>query len=498
LGRRVDLRHVAGHPPDLFPVGHLCVPGQIASGMVRDMELGRRLSVLSVVLGLMFGAGCAGVKPMQTTGSGGSGAGTGSGGSGPGTGSGGNHPFDGGSVIIPPTVTMTCGNGSRDPGEACDDSNTMGGDGCSKICQIENGWVCPTLGSCTRNVKCGDGVVTSPEACDDGNTMAGDGCSADCKSVESGWQCRVPGRPCVPICADGKIEAGEQCDDGNTDPGDGCSATCQREPGATCPTTSSGDPGPGKCTVAVCGNGITEPGESCDCGTDPAKIPAACTGPNGLFNGDGTGCSKTCTKEPTCRTAGKTGACSTTCGNGTIEPGEDCDDGNGADGDGCSSACKAESGFSCQTVPKDDFVPCTQDINKGENCLELPIKYRDFKNESATGGHPDFFYYGAAIPNPINVNSTTHGNIPFKQRYCVPNSSGPARKNDSTARCWGLAQANLDANGRPAFDATRTGGTTCDCQFTDWSHNGGTNNIVPGYGDATLAPRPLSGLAYKS
>ncbi|MDB4970885.1 MAG: Metal dependent amidohydrolase, partial [Myxococcales bacterium] len=34
--------------------------------------------------------------------------------------------------------------------------------------------------SSKNNPRCGDGVVQSPEACDDGNTMAGDGCEADC------------------------------------------------------------------------------------------------------------------------------------------------------------------------------------------------------------------------------------------------------------------------------------------------------------------------------
>ncbi|HXJ21894.1 MAG TPA: DUF4215 domain-containing protein [Polyangia bacterium] len=454
------------------------------------MRLCHRLSVLSIVLGLMAGAGCAGVKPTQSLGTGGSSS-TGSGGSG-------DHGFDAGAINVPPTVTMTCGNGMLDQGEACDDGNAIPGDGCSKICQVESGWSCPTAGqACVRNANCGDGVVTSPEACDDGNKTGGDGCSADCKMVESGWQCRVPGKPCIPLCGDGKVTASEQCDDGNTDPGDGCSSTCQLEPGASCTGM------PSKCTVAQCGNGVQEMGEACDCGTDPANVPSGCTGPNGLFNGDGTGCSKTCTKEPICRSsAGKTQACAPSCGNGTIEAGETCDDGNQKDGDGCSHDCKLETGFMCTTVQMPDSSNCTQDINKGEECLELPVKYRDFKNESVSpGGHPDFFYYGATIANPIMVNSTTHGMISFAHRVCVPNSSGPARQNDSTARCWGLAQANLDANGRPAFDTTRNGGgtaaTTCDCQFTDWSHKGGTNNIVPGYGDAsTTAGRPLSYLKY--
>jgi fibro-slime domain-containing protein len=458
------------------------------------MKLSRCLGVSTVVLGLIL-AGCAGVKPKETSGSGGGSGSTGKGGNNNGSGGGANRPgFDASVEVGDPTL---CGNGTLDPHEQCDDGNMVGGDGCTKICQIENGWICPDVGQpCKRDAVCGDGKLTPPEACDDGNTNDNDGCSHDCSSVDTGWRCPVPGRPCVPICGDNVIEGGETCDDGNTNNGDGCSSTCQAEPGAACPQNNN-KPAPGKCSIAVCGNGVKETGESCDCGTDPTKLPSGCTGPNGLFNGDGTGCSKTCTQEPKCRdSSGKTGKCSTSCGNGNIEPGEDCDDGNQVSGDGCSSDCKTENGFTCQTKSNTDVEDCTQGINQGEKCLELPVKYRDFKNESVSGGHPDFFYYGASIPNPITVNSITHGSISFKSRYCVPNSAGPARKNDSTARCWDLAQANLDANGRPAFNTSRTGGTTCDCQFTDWSHNGGSNNIVPGYGDATMNGRPLSGLAY--
>ncbi len=36
----------------------------------------------------------------------------------------------------------SCGNGVLDSIESCDDGNTANGDGCSDICQIEDGWTC--------------------------------------------------------------------------------------------------------------------------------------------------------------------------------------------------------------------------------------------------------------------------------------------------------------------------------------------------------------------
>ncbi len=67
-------------------------------------------------------------------------------------------------------------------------------------------------------VICGDGRVDPGEACDDGNTVSGDGCSADCKSNET--------------CGNGIVDpiTGEQCDSGRPGlSGTGCSSRCQTE-----------------------------------------------------------------------------------------------------------------------------------------------------------------------------------------------------------------------------------------------------------------------------
>ena len=41
-----------------------------------------------------------------------------------------------------------------------------------------------------------------------------------------------------------------------------------------------------------------------------------------------------------------------TCGNGTFDAGEECDDGNREDDDGCSSDCLVDPGFSCKFEPR--------------------------------------------------------------------------------------------------------------------------------------------------
>ena len=98
-----------------------------------------------------------------------------------------------------------------------------------------------------------------------------------------------------------------------------------------------------------------------------------------------------------------------------------------------------------------DAADCKQSINKGEQCLELPIKYRDFKSEHEPGGHPDFFYYGSPHRQPDHgqLDDRT-GAISFKQpRTASPTPPVRRAQNDSTARCWGLAQAELGRHGRP-------------------------------------------------
>ena len=262
---------------------------------------------------------------------------------------------------------LKCGNGKVEAGEGCDDGATTVGDGCDAACKVELGGACTANegcqsgacnltggnpGVCVAAGICGNGVRETGEACDDGNTKAADGCNATCK-IETGTSCNdktpgvvgdsgcesgvcnaVAGAPgtCATAnsCGNGKVETGESCDDGNAKAGDGCDTACKIENGkpcgaagdATCASGVCNTTGgkPGTCAAVGCGNGKVENGETCDDGNVKA----------------GDGCDASCKKEVA---AG--------CGNGKVETGEFCDDGNTKVGDGCDSACKIEKGGKC-------------------------------------------------------------------------------------------------------------------------------------------------------
>ena len=71
-----------------------------------------------------------------------------------------------------------CGDGIFDPGEECDDNNTISGDGCDGNCQIESGWICTKInpGSCwvrTSTKTCSLASFNLPPLMDLGNDTYG-------------------------------------------------------------------------------------------------------------------------------------------------------------------------------------------------------------------------------------------------------------------------------------------------------------------------------------
>jgi len=262
--------------------------------------------------------------------------------------------------------TSSCGDGHRALAEECDDANLEAGDGCSSTCLIEAGWYClhqpgPAGDFCSS--ICGDAVlVPGVEECDDGawTEPRGDGCTSLCKS-EMGFNCtydqqnRLYGGRCKPICGDGRWVLGEACDDENLDDNDGCSSECKVEDGWVCGADSSRPDMNTSVCIGLCGDGIKVSGEECD--------------DNNIRDRDG--CTQSCKIEPgfACTPAGD---CFTVCGDGVVMGKESCDDANQMNGDGCTNDCLIEHGYQCIAANCSGSACQLQEGGLGSHCQECP------------------------------------------------------------------------------------------------------------------------------
>ncbi len=124
--------------------------------------------------------------------------------------------------------------------------------------------------------------------------------------------------PSTPLlsCGNGRVDTGEECDDGNLSNFDTCTTACRRVQKSSVQAFSSSS-SRDLFALRFCGNGVLNEGEDCDIGAQNSDLPNA-----------------------SCRSD-----CSLTrCGDQVVDGirGEQCDDGNGIDGDGCSSSCALE------------------------------------------------------------------------------------------------------------------------------------------------------------
>ena len=347
-------------------------------------------------------------------------------------------------------ITPVCGNGILQNGEICDDGNTTNGDGCSSACQIE----IPTT------PVCGNGIVESGEICDDGNTTNGDGCSSVCQ-IEVITNCTVtstPGCEFFPNTGSAStiqgfdnlgnspasywetttqscwINAQQSTNDSYTHEtkftvpsnidltnyiiylkipsDDQFTASLNGQPinngqifgggewGSQGPTvtlnkaaglviglntfsikvdnTGGGPTGHSitatYCGVGpICGNGTVDTGEECE---------------DGNTNNDD-GCSNSCKLEAcNCASSGDNssdnGSTSSTCGNGTVDSGEECEDGNTNSDDGCSNSCKLEA-CNCNSSGDDSSDSNSTSSSCGNGTVDSSEECEDGNTNSNDG-----------------------------------------------------------------------------------------------------------------
>lgn len=114
---------------------------------------------------------------------------------------------------------------------------------------------------------------------------------------------------------------------------------------------------PHSCIIAKtdCGNGVVEPPEQCDDGN----------------NNDDDGCNFACTIEK---------EDDYVCGNGILEGVEDCDDGNTTDGDGCSATCTKEDEPVCGNGKIEPPEECETDADVPPGYICLDCKKAEVRN----------------------------------------------------------------------------------------------------------------------
>lgn len=240
-----------------------------------------------------------------------------------------------------------CGNGKVEPGEQCDDG-------------VANSDTDP--GACRTNCRtayCGDGVVDSGEDCDGvalGSETCGTrgfqegslACSSSCSFDES--DCST--------CGNGTLEGDEKCD--GTEFG---SNTCSTEQaGQHGKLTCNAD-----CTVDAsqchtCGDGTVDEGAGEDC--EPASV--------GTCKERGFAFGQLACGEPACKL--DDGACRAYCGNGILEPGEECDGSDLPSGKTCASENASTPGGDIECAPSCRLtqVHCHRcgngELDPGEEC----------------------------------------------------------------------------------------------------------------------------------
>lgn len=387
--------------------------------MIRSKKLATVLCLVGTSAFVVAGVGACGSD--DGGGLGGSGGKAGSDGGGATGGAGGQGGLGGAGG-----ASQECGNGVLEGTEECDDNNLASGDGCENTCDFTCIAGDPKRDNCDDKNPCnGTETCSASHKCETGTPPA------DGTSCGTGMFC-VGGNCVSASCGDGQVQTGEECDDGDVDDTNGCTTACKftclsTDPTRDCSATGDECAGTDKCndTTHTC-NGGTAKSDN-----DPCK--------------GGTGyCAS--------------GVCTTAqCGNSKTEPGEDCDDGNTDDTDGCTKACK----FTCTAGTQcSDSNTCTLDQCTSNKCANPPDTSKN--GQACTGPSGAGTCNNGSCQPALCGNGTINGS-----EQCDKGAQNGVAGSGCKANCTFECNTNADcSDNNPCTGtetcATITGGKTCN------------------------------------
>jgi len=310
------------------------------------------------------------------------------------------------------TDSCTSGNNPCNNGQSCNENNDQCINQCRNNADCNNGLFCDGQETCNQYthtcqsgtpIQCNDGdFCNGEEYCDEyvNSCVYGD---EPCNDDES---CNEYTNMCEfnPYCGNGNLDFPEQCDDGNSQNGDGCSASCKVEE-----CNSNYD-----CNDGLFCNG----NEYCDLNTYICKsgTPVQCND-NSFCNGYETCNEQTdscqsgtmpCNYDETCNEYYNVCEDNPYCGDGELDYGEECDDGNNNNGDGCSAYCTVEE--------------CNYDWECDNGLFCDGEEYCDTYTNTCEPGYEVECGPGAQCNEELNACTL----LPFSVRITADQTKGPA------------------------------------------------------------------------